>query len=151
MRIAGDVEAEESDTIICNGKKYLSDICYVIISTRGNVVLYLVYTMFVRRTEKRLLNLNNPSFNAYDDFTFIFPGKPQSLCVCAGLFCPQTTFARGVSFDMSKKRGYRLFLNGLSLIQPEHLQVHLDSSLNCCHITPLSFRSLVSFHPVYHL
>ena len=100
---------------------------------------------------KRLLNLSNPSFNAYDDFTFIFPGKPQSLCVCAGLFCSQTTFARGVSFDMSKKRGYRLFLNGLSLIQPEHLQVHLDSSLNRCHITPLLFRSLVSFHPVYHL
>ena len=102
-------------------------------------------------SEKKRLNLNNPSFNAYDDFTFIFPGKPQSLCVCAGLFCPQTTFARGVSFDMSKKRGYRLFLNGLSLIQPEHLQVHLDSSLNRCHITPLLFRSLVSFHPVYHL
>lgn len=28
MRIAGDVEAEESDAIVCNGKKYLSDICY---------------------------------------------------------------------------------------------------------------------------
>jgi len=51
VRIAGDVEAEESDAIICNGKKYLSDICYVIISTRGNVVLYLVYTIFVREKD----------------------------------------------------------------------------------------------------
>ena len=47
------------------------------------------------RQRKRLLNLNNPSFNAYDDFTFIFPGKPQSLCLCWSLlstnyFCPQS-------------------------------------------------------------
>lgn len=60
MRIAGDVEAEESDAIICNGKKYLSDICYVIISTRGNVVLYLVYTISVRRTEKKTIELEQP-------------------------------------------------------------------------------------------
>lgn len=57
MRIAGDVEAEESDAIICNGKKYLSDICYVIISTRGNVVLYLVYTIFVR---EKAIELEQP-------------------------------------------------------------------------------------------
>jgi len=145
VRIAGDVEAEESDAIICNGKKYLSDICYVIISTRGNVVLYLVCTMFVRRTEGQTIKLEHSSFNACDNFTFIFPCKPQNLLLVSSVHKLLSTFARRVSFDMSKKQRVSVILNrSIPPIQPEHLQIHLECSLPA--ITPL-----VSFLPVYHL